>query len=102
MKSNSRAYNRFMSYRKAARRRRLAEECCGYSYYSNLHQYSKNKIHCSCPMCSTKTRNKGRRNSGNYNKAINYSTPDLKRQIAMDQDELEVFGKRTPRRTHTW
>lgn len=25
------------------------------SYYGNLHQYSKNKIYCSCPMCACKT-----------------------------------------------
>ena len=30
-------------------------------YYDNLHQYSKNKIHCSCPMCTQKTNNRGRR-----------------------------------------
>lgn len=28
-------------------------------WYKNLHQYSKNKIHCSCPMCSSKTSGKG-------------------------------------------
>ena len=28
-------------------------------FYDNLHQYSKNKIHCSCPLCSAKTRNIG-------------------------------------------
>lgn len=32
-----------------------------HSYYDNLHQYSKNKIHCSCPMCAAKTKNKGPR-----------------------------------------
>ena len=25
----------------------------GWHYYDNLHQYSKNKIHCSCPICSS-------------------------------------------------
>ena len=29
-----------------------------YGMYDNLHQYSKNKIHCSCPICSAKTNNK--------------------------------------------
>ena len=32
-----------------------------YGMYDNLNQYSKNKNHCSCPMCSAKTRNKGHR-----------------------------------------
>ena len=80
-KSRSRAYNRDVSKRKALRKKRLAEEVyyngkeC--PYYNNLHQYSKNKIHCSCPMCSPKTRNKGRRNRKNYQRALNkkpYST----------------------------
>ena len=26
-----------------------------FTWYDNLHQYSKNKIFCSCPMCSVKT-----------------------------------------------
>ena len=32
-------------------------------YYDNLHQYSKNKIHCSCPDCSGKTSRDGYTNS---------------------------------------
>ena len=34
-----------------------------YPYYDNLHQYSKNKIHCSCPDCSGKTSRDGYTNS---------------------------------------
>lgn len=32
-------------------------------YYDNLHQYSKNKIHCSCPDCSVKTSKNGYTNT---------------------------------------
>ena len=32
-------------------------------YYDNLHQYSKNKIHCSCPNCSAKTSKNGYTNT---------------------------------------
>ena len=32
-------------------------------YYDNLHQYSKNKIHCSCPICSGKTSKNGYTNT---------------------------------------
>ena len=61
-----------------------------YGMYDNLHQYSKNKIHCSCPMCSAKTRNKGhRRKRKNYAPSINYSIMDLKKQQSMDADEKE-------------
>lgn len=59
-------------------------------WYNNLHQYSKNKIHCSCPMCSAKTRNKGhRRKRKNYAPAINYRRMDMRRQMAMTADEQE-------------
>ena len=58
---------------------------CG--FYDNLHQYSKNKIHCSCPWCSPRTRNKGRhRNTKNYAPSINYGMMDKRRQMAMDED----------------
>ena len=52
--SRGRAYNRRISETKAKRKKKIAEN--GYfPYYEHLHQYSKNKIHCSCPMCATKT-----------------------------------------------
>lgn len=64
-KPRSQAYNRDVSMRKALRKRRIAREVYydgdTHPYYNNLHQYSKNKIHCSCSMCSAKTRNKGKR-----------------------------------------
>ena len=49
------ARNRDLSRRKALRKRRIAREICGWEYYDNLHQYSKNKIHCSCGLCRAKT-----------------------------------------------
>ena len=108
-KSMSRAYNRDVSKRKALRKKRIAEEVYydgkEHPYYNNLHQYSKNKIHCSCPMCSPKTRNKGRRNRKNYQRALNYKASELKRQISMDDEELEYtgsIGHRGSKRKHDW
>ena len=108
-KSMSRAYNRDVSKRKALRKKRIAEEVYyngkEYPYYDNLHQYSKNKIHCSCPMCSPKTRNKGRRDRKNYQRALNYKASELKRQISMDDEELEYtgsIGHRGPKRKNDW
>ena len=95
-KRNSSAYTRDVSRRKALRKRRIAEEVYHngkeHHYYDNLHQYSKNKIHCSCPMCSPKTRNKGRRDRKNYMRSLNYKVSELKRQISMDYEELEYTG----------
>ena len=63
--------------------------------YKNLHQYSKNKIHCSCPWCSPRTRNKGRhRNTKNYAPSINYGMMDKRRQMAMDEDIKILEGNK--------
>ena len=108
-KSRSRAYNRDVSKRKALRKKRLAEEVYyngkEWPYYNNLHQYSKNKIHCSCPICSPKTRNKGRRDRKNYMRSLNYKASELKRQISMDDEELEYtgsIGHRGSKRKYDW
>ena len=52
--------NRYVSRMKALRKRRIDRDTYwhpdGYWYwYNNLHQYSKNKVHCSCPLCAAKT-----------------------------------------------
>jgi len=53
----TRAERRKNDYNKAIRKKNIAEHNHGTSCYDNLHQYSKNKIHCSCPLCSAKTDN---------------------------------------------
>lgn len=102
-------YNRDVSIRKALRKRRISRYDYYYrveekDYYDNLHQYSKNKIHCSCPACQTKTRNKGHRRyrKGGYHRAINYKRQDLVRMIEMDQDIEETFGTKSHRRVKEW
>ena len=103
----SRAWRRHMDFRKAIRKRKIDFHDFYYWYscapdsvmdfsssagmYHNLHQYSKNKVHCSCPMCSPKTRNKGRRNRKNYNPSINYKISDFRRQNSMKDDEEDYF-----------
>lgn len=102
--ARTRAWRRYKDYTKAKRKREIDIAVSWYpsfwpSYsdgeyvfpkrgmYKNLHQYSKNKIHCSCPWCSPRTRNKGRhRNTKNYAPSINYGMMDKKRQMAMDED----------------
>ncbi len=60
--SRTRAERRFLDYVKACRKRKICLEVYldHQDLYNNLHQYSKNKIHCSCPFCSEKTNNRGR------------------------------------------
>lgn len=95
-KPYSRAYNRDVSIRKALRKQRICSETkYTFPYYSNLHQYSKNKIHCSCGMCSRyrKTKNKGevRKIPGNYAPSFNPSARDRRRIDSMNQDEFELY-----------
>ena len=49
------AEKRHRDYMKAIRKRRIDRERDPspnhHDWYDNLHQYSKNKIHCSCPIC---------------------------------------------------
>jgi hypothetical protein len=104
-----RAWRRYKNYTKAKRKRDIDISVSWYpsfwpgyidgeyvfpnrGMYKNLHQYSKNKIHCSCPMCSAKTRNKGhRRKRKNYAPAINYRRMDMRRQMAMTADEYDFY-----------
>lgn len=76
--------NRRNSILKALRKRRIDHEVYNYhdrdhGFYDNLHQYSKNKIHCSCPMCSAKTKNKGRRKKNWWAPSRNYKISDLRK-----------------------
>ena len=78
--------NRRISIIKALRKRRIDREVYSYWYgdrdygfYNNLHQYSKNKIHCSCSMCSAKTKNKGRRKKNWWAPSRNYKHSDIKK-----------------------
>ena len=104
----TKAFNRDISYRKAKRKQRITEEVYWGGkerpYYDNLHQYSKNKIHCSCAWCSTKTRNKGKRRltHANYNRNINYRRADLRRQLAMDDSMREAGYNVARRRVTEW
>lgn len=102
------SYNRDVSRRKALRKRRISREVDYWSpgsrgeHFDNLHQYSKNKVHCSCPLCSTKTRNKGRRDRKNYQRSINYKKSDLVKQMSMDAQMEEYDGRKIHRRTKNW
>ena len=61
--ARTRAERRHLNITKAIRKRQIVRDCywswedTAPEYYNNLHQYSKNKIHCSCPICSNKTNN---------------------------------------------
>ena len=91
--TRDRGEKRKIDFTHALRKKKKAETKFSSPYYDNLHQYSKNKIHCSCPMCSAKTRNKGKRRNlhGNYSPNLNYRISELRRQRSMDADERDYF-----------
>ena len=95
--SRTRAERRHNDFKKAIRKRKLAKEVYWadpmnpekWEWYDNLHQYSKNKIHCSCSHCSSKTKNKGhrRKNHGNYFPSYNPPIRDVRRIEYMNYTE---------------
>jgi hypothetical protein len=80
-KSRARAVRRKKDFTKAIRKKKMWPE-----YYKDLHQYSKNKIHCSCPLCATKTRGKITTKQG---AGENWSIKDKKRIEEMKEQEKE-------------
>lgn len=77
---HDRAFIRKMAAKKARRKQWIAKHCFGWDYYDNLHQYSKNKIHCSCPLCRTKRKG---------NKIDSLSLRDQRQLAAMEADYLD-------------
>lgn len=71
-KDMTRRKRRKQNFRKAIRKERITRKIyhtkplkeSGWHYYESLNQYSKNKIHCSCPMCSEKTNTKKNKGKG--------------------------------------
>lgn len=90
--SRGKAWRRHKDYSKAKRKRELDKSYAlspEWVCYNNLHQYSKNKIHCSCPMCRCKSKNKGA--AALYHGSYNPTMMDMRRQLSMTDDYLEYF-----------
>lgn len=95
------AYNRDVSERKAKHKKHIAEDIYGWEWYHNLHQYSKNKVHCSCPCCSAKTNTKKYKSrgpvDGNRHSMVpsgpgskNWKHSDRIKKERMDEHEKEI------------
>ena len=89
------AEKRHNDWKKAIRKRQIDRDTQGSSHhkhdmYDNLHQYSKNKVHCSCPICSVKT-TKSKKPYGHGGKGgKNWSTSD-QRKIEDMEDQSQEF-----------
>ena len=67
------------------RRKRISHH---YWYVEHDGYLDKGKIHCSCPICSAKTRNKGRTRlrRGNYAPSYNWKHSDLLKIQGMEYE----------------
>ena len=98
-KDRSRHTRRKKDAHKAIRKQKIAQEVYSYEWYDNLHEYSKGKIHCSCPMCSgaSKTNTKALRTKGhgkkpgsasigttNHRNGKNWTVADLRKIKSME------------------
>ena len=81
-KSHRRAKRRQVNRRKAKRKQNICKNVYHHMWYDNLHQYSKNKIHCSCQWC------RFRSVFAPDEKPIQ----DQKRILSMEQDLKEYSG----------
>ena len=75
------------------RKKSLVEQLCYHWAPAFDGMLSKGKIHCSCPCCSQKTKNKGHRrynHNGNYNPSYNWKHSDLIKIQSME-DELKDY-----------
>jgi len=80
-KDRKRAKRRKTDITKALRKRNICKNVYRHEWYNNLHQYSKNKIHCSCCMCSFNNKKK---------KYKVYTHSELMQRERMDYDEKEL------------
>ncbi len=90
---HDRGWLRQKSWMKAIRKRRIDRERDGASpnhrdWYNNLHQYSKGKIFCSCPLCAVKTNTNGEKISAQRKlDAMDY---DEEKYLTSDRSETNA------------
>lgn len=89
----SRAFVRAMRRKHIKRKKQIAEKLYGHGYYKCDGKYDKGKVHCSCPMCSRKTNNKGknRLKHGNYYPSKDWKHSDLLKIESMDDRLKEAI-----------
>lgn len=88
-----RGNRRKQNYRKAIRKEKIAKQVYhfedGHNYYNHLNQFSKNKIHCSCPMCKEKTNQKFNKSRG--------PVSHFEKHFSDDKIYTIIKGSRIPR-----
>lgn len=72
MSRRNRGWRRRKDYYKGRRKKNIVLSIYKVPWYKHDGQYIKGKIHCSCPMCASKTKNR----IGWYGSKINYKHSD--------------------------
>lgn len=89
MANRDRAYYRRQRAKHIRRKKRICQKEYGWDYYDHDGCYSKGKIHCSCPMCSIKSKNRKSR----YYAKRNWKHSDLLKINELENQEQEYeFG----------
>ena len=90
----SKLFKRAMRRKYINRRKRIARKLYGKYFEIIDGEYDKGKVHCSCPMCSRKTNNKGknRLKHGNYCPLKDWKYSDLKKNQSMESELQEYFN----------
>lgn len=78
---------RNLNWKHAMRKRRISQEIYKWDRYENLHQYSKNKIHCSCPDCRGKWYSVGE----NSRKNLKICEQARLREMDEQEDDIEDY-----------
>ena len=84
----TRSERRHNDWRKAIRKKKICDRYA-HDWYDNLHQYSKNKIHCSCAGCCQKTNHK---HKPGYTPIMDWKKSDRKKLESMADDYYENVG----------
>ena len=86
VKDTRRAIRRKNNFAKARRKRNIDKSVHNgiHPWYSNLHQYSKNKIHCSCPLCAFNHKKHGYKNR---------TIKEIKQLDNMNNQEKEFYNE---------
>ena len=82
----SKPFKRAMRRKYISHRKRIARKLYGKYFEIIDGEYDKGKVHCSCPMCSRKTNNKGknRLKHGNYYPSKDWKHSDKQKLDSMD------------------
>jgi len=87
--SRSRADRRKLDWHKAVRKQNIVRTVYrwpdGKGWYDYLHQYSKGKIHCSCPLCAAKSNPKRKRIGRGWH------CPDRRRIDEMNYEKEHLY-----------